>query len=213
MTKICRTFILAAALLLGSGCAHQVLVSPNPNASTATGSKLPLDVGLYLSDAFRNYQYSESKLGDTWQYTNLGQSSAQQIRAGLEQRFRSVVTMQSRNLAQVNPAPVVVIEPEIASFSFDIPFTKFQVYPATIRYKVTVLGAGGDTLYTNTVGGVGDTAGSPGFDFAANPARSATKAVEVGIDNLLNELVKSPAIQKMLVGAEKADVSRPSRNL
>ena len=200
-------------LLVSSGCAHQILVSPNPAASTATGEKLPLNVGLYMSDAFRNYQVSESRMGDSWQYTNLGQASAQQIRAGLEQRFQTVTLLQSRAISQANPQPVMVVEPEIQSFTFDIPITKFQVYPATIRFKVSVIGTSGEVIYSNTTSGVGDTSGSPGFDFAANPARSATKAVEVGINDLLNDLAKSPAVQKLLQAPKTSPAVGTSRVL
>lgn len=205
--------LMVVMLLVSSGCAHQILVSPNPATSTATGEKLPLNIGLYMSEAFRNYQMSESRMGDSWQYTNLGQASAQQIRAGLEQRFQSVTVLQSRAFPQVNPQVVAVVEPEIQSFTFDIPITKFQIYPATIRFKVSLIGAGGEVIYSNTTSGVGDTSGSPGFDFAANPARSATKAVEVGINDLLNEMAKSPAIQKLLQTPKTGPAGTTSRVL
>jgi hypothetical protein len=200
-------------LFIAAGCAHQIVVSPNQAASTAAGERLPLDVGLYMSDAFRAYQHSENKMGDTWNYTNLGQASANQFRYGLEQRFRSVALLQSKTVNLANSAVVVIIEPEIAGFAFDIPFTKFQVYPATIRYKVSAVGRGGETLYSNIVNGVGDSSGSPGFDFAANPARSGTKAVEMGVNAALDDLVNSAAIKALLNAPPPAPGKPGPKNL
>lgn len=213
MSKKFLRIFFSIAVILSSGCAHQVLVSPNPTASTFTATKIPVDVGLYLSDSFKGFQHSENKLGDTWNFTNLGQASAQQIRAGLEQRFRNVIMLQSKNATQINPQPTIIVEPEVSSYTFDIPLTKFQVYPATIRFKVTVMKAGGEVVYTNIVSGVGDTSGSPGFDFAANPARSGTKAIEVGINSLLDDMLKSAGVQKLIEGGGRTGSNSGAKTL
>ena len=205
--------LITGLLFIAAGCAHQIVVSPSQGAATSAGAKLPIDIGLYMSDAFRTYQHSEGKLGDTWNYTNLGQASANQFRYGLEKRFRSVALLQSKTVNLANSALTVIVEPEIASFSFDIPITKFQIYPATVRYKVSAVGVNGDVLYSNTVNGVGDTSGSPGFDFSANPARSATKAVEVGVNAALDDLVNSAAIKKMLQAPAQTPANPAVKNL
>jgi hypothetical protein len=96
---------------------------------------------------------------------------------------------------------VAVVEPTIRNFTFDIPFTKLQVYPATIQYTITLRGPSGQTLYAATVDGVGDTEGSAGFDFSANPAQSATKAVEEGVKKAVDDLANSPAVQELAKAA------------
>src|SRR5262249_36192337 len=91
-----------------------------------------------------------------------------------------------------------VVEPAIEKFDFDIPFTKFQVYPARIYYKVTVYDMSGRAVLTKTIEGIGDVKGSPGFDFSANPSKSASKAIEDAASKLLDALFASDEIKALL---------------
>ncbi len=196
--RLFRLCAVGLLLLISAGCAHQIVVMPSHGLLTSSSAKLPVDVGLYMADSFKNYQHSAGKMGDTWQYTNMGQASAALFRYGLEQRFRSVVVLPRRLTNLASAGVTIMVEPEISSFTFDLPLFKFQIYPATIRFKLSAVGANGEVFYSNVVSGVGDSNGSPGFDFAANPARSATKAIEVGVIAALDELVNSPGLRKLL---------------
>lgn len=180
------------------GCAHQVPAIPSSAAIPTPGHKIPLSIGVYFSDAFTNYQYSESKWGDGWNFTNLGQASANQFRDALEKNYVTVVKLSSKpsKAEAASKALDFMIAPEIQGYSFDIPFTKFQIYPATITYKVNIYE--GDNLGASPViYGVGDSAGNAGFDFSENPSRSASKAVEDGVNKAMIALTSSPTVQAM----------------
>lgn len=187
---------LLGVVMLGvvsAGCAHTVPVTPTANAVTAPAQKLPFSVGLLISDEFVGYQYSEAKWGDTWNYTNLGQASSTMFRDGLEKYFQSVAKVPKKmSKSEATQAGLVaVIAPQVESFSFDIPFTKFQTYPATIRYKVDIFD-GEALVFSKVVDGVGDLKGSPGPDFTENPSRSATNAVELGVKKAMEEIANAP---------------------
>lgn len=191
-----RTSIAGIAIGFLAGCAHQVPATPSLAAITVPAHKTPLSVGVYFSDAFTNFQYSESKWGDGWNFTNLGQASANQFRDALEKNYVTVVKLTSKpsKAEAASKALDVMIAPEIQGYSFDIPLTKFQIYPATITYKINIYD--GDTLTASpVVYGVGDSSGNPGFDFSENPSRSASKAVEDGVNKAINALSSSPAVQ------------------
>ncbi|MHB1216540.1 MAG: hypothetical protein ACYCY9_16315, partial [Thiobacillus sp.] len=69
-------------------------------------------------------------------------------------------------------------------------------YPATITYKINIYA--GDTLSAAPiVNGVGDMAGSPGFDFSTNPSNSASKAIEDGVNKALAVMAGTPVIQSL----------------
>jgi hypothetical protein len=194
-----RSLFLATALLVAVGCAHSVVVAPKPPPERAAADRVPADVGLYLTREFTGYKVSESKMGDTWNYDNLGQASATQVRLGLAQIFRTVELVDERppfSKPQTRTLHAVV-EPGIDKFEFDIPFTKFQVYPAKIFYKITVYDPSGKVILVTTVEGIGDVKGSAGFDFAENPSKSASKAVEDGANKLLDALFASDEIKRL----------------
>jgi len=156
-------------------------------------------VGLYLTDEFKNYKISEYRKGDKWNYSNLGEASSVQLKLGLGQIFRTVEIVDEKPPFS-KPKVITlqaVIEPAIYKFDFDIPFTKFQVYPAQIGYKITLYDMDGKVLFTKMVDGIGDTKGQPGFDFAANPSKSATKAVEEGINKVLETILASEEIKAL----------------
>jgi hypothetical protein len=202
--------VVAVFTMALAGCTHEVMVSPNSAAVATNGNRVPLNIGLYGGD-IKTYVVSESKMGDTWEYNNLGRASFEMFRHALESRFQKVTILTSKPTpggAIAGGATVVAtVEPTISNFSFDIPFTKLQVYPATIQYKITLMGPNGQTLYAATVDGVGDTEGSAGFDFAANPAQSATKAVEEGVRKAVDDLANSPAVQALAKSAGEVPAS------
>jgi hypothetical protein len=191
-----RAGIAGISISFFAGCAHQVPATPSLAAIPVPAHKAPLAVGVYFSDAFLGFQHSEAKWGDGWNFTNLGQASASQFRDALEKNYATVVKLNGKPTKAESDAKALdfMVEPEIQGYSFDIPFTKFQVYPATITYKVNIYE--GDTLSAAPiVNGVGDTAGSPGLDFSTNPSNSASKAIEDGVNKAMAVIAGTPAVQ------------------
>jgi hypothetical protein len=189
--------LMGLIFLFGVGC-HNIRVLPKPPEKPGI-EKIPLDVGLYISDEFKNYKVSENRWGDQWTYANLGEASAAQFRLGLGLILRTVELVDEKPPFS-KPKSVslyAVIEPMIYKFIFDIPITKFQIYPAMIGYKITVYDINGKILLTKMVDGIGDTRGHPGFSFSENPTIAATKAVEDGISKALDSILASDEIKTL----------------
>lgn len=203
-----KLMILFSGLVITSilfGCAHTVPVVPRPPEKTYA-RKIPLDAGLYLTEDFKKYKVSEYRMGDKWNYTNLGESSATMFRIGLSQIFRSV-EMVDKKPPFPEPKPIsiqVVVEPVIEKFEFDIPFTKFQTYPARIRYHITIFDVDGNRICERSVEGIGDVKGKPGYDFAENPSKAASRAVEDGVDKSLEAILGVQELKNLqMVGKER----------
>jgi hypothetical protein len=193
-----RLLSAAALVLTLCGCSHIVPVVPAPVAISTT-DKIAVEVGLILSDDLKRFQVNESRLGDTWSYPNLGQASAEHFRRYLESRFEKVTVIAAADSAPwLSEGLAAVFDPRITGFTFDIPFTKFHVYPARIRYSISVYGPARQLLYRNEIDGVGDTVGSPGFDFAANPSKAASKAVDEGVRLSVEDSLAAPAVRSIL---------------
>jgi len=188
--------LVISSILLG--CAHTVPVVPRPPEKVYV-EKIPLDAGLYLTEEFKKYKVSEYRKGDKWNYTNLGESSATMFQIGLSQIFRSVEPVDKRPPFP-EPKPVniqVVVEPVIEKFEFNIPITKFQTYPARIRYHITIFDMGGNKICERSVEGIGDIKGQPGFDFTENPSKAASRAVEDGVNKSLEAILGAEELKKI----------------
>ncbi len=180
------------------GCAHTVLVAARPPEKAYT-EKIPLDAGLYFTEDFKKYKVSEYRKGDKWNYTNLGESSATTFQIGLSQIIRSVKLVDKRP-PFVEPKPIniqIVLEPAIEKFEFDIPFTKFQTYPARIRYNITIFDIDGNKICARSVEGIGDIKGQPGLDFSENPSKAASRAVEDGVNKSLEAILGAEELKKL----------------
>lgn len=190
--------IFLFTLILLSGCSHKVMVSPE-RPESISNDEVPIDVGLYISNEIENYKVSEWKKGDKWNYPNLGQASATQFQLALSKAFNSVELIDSKEnfIRQKNITIHALVVPSINEFNFDIPLTKFQVYPARIYYKIKVYNTNGDIIIEEMVEGVGDTKGEPGFDFEKNPSAAASKAVEDGVRKSISIIINSKKIQNL----------------
>jgi hypothetical protein len=180
------------------GCAHTVPVAPRP-PEKVYAEKIPLDAGLYFTDDFKKYKVSEYRKGDKWNFTNLGESSATQFQVGLSQIFRSVEMVDKRPPFP-EPKPIniqVVVEPAIEKYEFDIPITKFQTYPARIRYRIAVFDMDGSKICEKSVEGIGDVKGQAGFDFTENPSKAASRAVEDGVSKSLDAILGAEELKKL----------------
>jgi hypothetical protein len=189
----------AAIVLMCFGCTHNITVSPRLPEKVYT-EKIPLDAGLYISGEFATYRVAENRLGDTWYYTNLGEKSAIVFQLGLSQIFRSLnkVDKHPPYEKQKTEDIQIVVEPAIDKFDFDIPFTKMQVYPASIHYHITIFDMEGGTIFSKTVEGVGDIRGRISYDYSANPSNAASRAVEDGVDKALEAILASEELKQFI---------------
>lgn len=157
--------ITVVALLISTGC---VTVIAEPRAfGVAPAEAVPLDVGLYLSDAFKGYRGAGSKWDGTQiRYPNLGEASAVQFQRNLDRTFRTITIVNERPpfTASRDSTLHAIIEPAIEYSEFEYPATAVGTYGATIYYKIIVYDMAGRVMVSRASRGHGQAK----IDFGSN---------------------------------------------
>jgi hypothetical protein len=204
--KIAQLFV---ALALGStlsfflaGClgpSMNVRVTVTPTLIDKTyPDKMPVNIGLYLSDEFKNYRYTDSTktLGTTYDFWNLGSESAGIFDVGLSQIFEKVVVVdQKPPFTKAQPVPLRgVVEPKIEGLNFKVPAIVVQPWSTKIQYKVLVYNPEGKVIWQKSIIGVGEVRGSytrTMEELGTNPAKPATAAIIDAADKLIEAILAS----------------------
>ena len=115
-------FFLAGCL--GPGMNVRVTLTPTLIEKTYP-DKMPVNIGLYLSDEFKNYRVTDSTktLGTTYDFWNLGSESAGMFEVGLSKIYEKVVVLDEKPpFSKAKSVPLrAVLEPKIEGFDFKVP--------------------------------------------------------------------------------------------
>lgn len=212
MRKKQKTILFAAVALAStltlflSGClgpSMNVRVTVTPTLIDKTyPDKMPVNIGLYLSDEFKNYRYTDSTktLGTTYDFWNLGSESAGIFEVGLRQVFEKVVVVdQKPPLTKVQPVPLrAVVEPKIEGVDFKVPAIVVQPWSMKIQYKILVYDAEGKMVWAIPITGTGEVPGSytrTMEELGTNPAKPATAAIIDAADKLIEAILASEEIK------------------
>jgi hypothetical protein len=160
--------------------------------------KMPVNIGLYLSDDFKNYRYTDSTktLGTTYDFWNLGSESAGIFEVGLSQIFEKVVVVDQRPpFSQAQPVPLrAVVEPKIEGVDFKVPAIVVQPWSMKIQYKILAYNPEGKLIGEKSIAGVGEAPGSytrTMEELGTNPAKPATAAIIDAADKLIQAILAS----------------------
>jgi hypothetical protein len=160
--------------------------------------KMPVNIGPYLSDEFKNYRYTDSTktLGTTYDFWNLGSESAGIFEVGLNQVFEKVVVVNQRPpFSQAQPVSLrAVVEPKIEGLDFKVPAIVVQPWSTKIQYKVLVYDPEGKVIWQKSFSGVGEVPGSYTRtleELGTNPAKPATAAIIDAADKLIEAILAS----------------------
>ena len=189
---------------LGSGMNVRVTVTPTLIEKTFP-DKMPVNMGLYLSEEFKNYRVTDSTktLGVTYDFWNLGSESAGMFEVGLSRIFEKVVVVdQKPPFSKVQPAPLrAVVEPKIEGFEFKVPVIVVQPWSTKIQYKILVYNPEGKVVWQRSITGVGEVPGSYTStleELGTNPAKPTTAAIIDATDKLLEAIRASEEIKRLL---------------
>ncbi|KGE04466.1 hypothetical protein HRUBRA_00931 [Pseudohaliea rubra DSM 19751] len=152
--------LLLAALLLLAGCgAKEVVVAgrfPEP-----TMSKLPLTLGVWYDDAFRQHEFFDEAKGraETDWLVRTGEAQVQLWDTLLAGMFERVVPMDARPAPeQMNPAVDAVLIPRVDELQYAIPAqTNIKVYEIWMRYAFELVTTQGETIADWTMTAYGKT--------------------------------------------------------
>jgi len=189
---------------LGPGMNVRVTVTPTLIEKTYP-DKMPVNIGLYLTEEFKNYRYTDSTktLGTTYDFWNLGSESAGMFEVGLSRIFEKVVVVGEKPpFPQRQPIPLqAVVEPKIESFDLKVPAIVIQPWSTKIQYKILVYNPEGKVVWQRSITGVGEAPGSYTRtleELGTNPAKPATAAIIDATDKLIEAILGSEEIKGLL---------------
>lgn len=148
--------LVALTLLAAPAGAAKVKMPPAPDLAPEGAGPLPLTAGLYLPEALRGaVEVVKTSPFDKLEFA-VGAFTAELFTRNLPKAFATVVPVAAKIPAE--PAAVdVVVAVEIVRFEVNIPHPAYNPYTSTAVYKVTVTDPAGETLFTQTASGAGQT--------------------------------------------------------
>ncbi len=150
-----RFAFLMASLLILSACDQSLTMVTKTDVPTPLLSKLPLNMGVYYDDAFRNYVYEEdSEDRPNWAIKS-GASLVDLFDRVLPSMFQNVSQVDSISTDQGNNIDGI-LAPQVEEMQFALPAeTKSDLYEVWIKYTVKLLNSKGDVIADWPVTGYG----------------------------------------------------------
>ena len=189
---------------LGPGMNVRVTVTPTLIEKTYP-DKMPVNIGLYLTEEFKNYRYTDSTktLGTTYDFWNLGSESAGMFEVGLSRIFEKVVVVgQKPPFSRAQTVPLrAVVEPKIEGVDFKVPAIVVQPWSLKIQYKILVYNREGKMVWQKSITGAGEVPGSytrTMEELGTNPAKPATAAIIDATDKMIEAILGSEEMRGFL---------------
>lgn len=150
-----RLMLLLAALLALAGCASSFSMQAETEVPTPLVTRLPLNMGVYYQDSFRNYTYEEdSEDRHNWSIAS-GKSQVGLFDTILPPMFSSVHQVQGITDPKAAGLDAVLV-PEVAEMQFALPQeTGSDVYEVWIKYLIHMYTPGGELIAEWPVTGYG----------------------------------------------------------
>ena len=140
---------LFAALLLTvtGGCSQSLALKVESEVPMPLVSKIPITMGVYYDDNFRNYTYRENTPDrENWAIES-GSSQVALFNQILPSMFRDVVEIDSSPAAGTTAGVKAVLVPSIEEMQFSLPQeTRLDMYEAWIKYRIRMLDTNGNTI-------------------------------------------------------------------
>lgn len=147
-------FLITIAFLL-PGCEQSLTMETKTDVPIPLMTKLPLKMGVYYDDKFRNYTYEEnSEDRPNWAIKS-GNSQVELFDQVLPSMFQDVSHVDSISGGSDSTIDGIVA-PEVEEMQFSLPNeTKSDLYEVWIKYKVKLLNPNGDVVADWPVTGYG----------------------------------------------------------
>lgn len=199
--------ILAAFACAITGC-QPVRFEATTNIPRPLLTPIPVTIGLYLPEEFRNYVHKEERWSVEWQ-VDLGKAQTAGIERLVNAMFERVVVLDSIMGAVADPEIRAVIEPQLEQYSFVTPRDAgAQFYAVSLKYRVGLYAPDGKLVESWPFTGYGSVEAS-GFG-GEDPLRRATSlamrdagaklAVEFRQQAMVRGLLPEAALDEPLPG-------------
>lgn len=196
--RIAACVALSLLLLAVPAGAAKVKMPPAPTVELEHVSPLPLAAGLYLPDELRD-AVEEVRTSPLDKLTfAVGAFTAELFERNLPLAFQSVTPVTAK--APGGEAGVaVVVSVEIVRFELTIPRPAHNPYTSSAVYRVTVTDPEGETLFTQTATGSGQTSKGmmSGFRAQGLAAEAAKLAMADAITQALEGLLAAEELREI----------------
>jgi len=160
MDKLRLAVTLVFVACLAACGASQVIVSPILDLPTPLVEPLPVQIGVYYSQSFRNFVYDESKDSQGVDDTSIHLGDAQ---ISMFDRVFAAYFSRAQILERGEPASKragldAVLVPQVVDVEYSVPRTsKAKIYEVWIKYQFDLLARDGSTIATWTMPVYGKT--------------------------------------------------------
>ena len=149
MAKLRLAITLVFVTCLAACGASQVIVSPILDLPTPLVEPIPVDIGIYYSQSFRNFVYDESKdsqgVDDT--SIHLGNAQISMFDRVFAAYFSGVQILERGEPASKRAGLDAVLVPQVADVEYSVPRTsKAKIYEVWIKYQFDLLAPDGTTI-------------------------------------------------------------------
>ena len=173
------TFLAAVfALVITAGCNQSLDLKVESEVPIPLVSKLPVNMGVYYEDTFRNHVYTEnSETRPNWSIES-GPSQVALFDQVLPSMFRSVKHLESLPAASPDPEVNAILVPEIEEMQFSLPReTRLDMYEVWIKYKLKLLENDGELIAELPLTAYGKTT----TEFLKNREEGLNGAMEIAL--------------------------------
>lgn len=208
LNRVVRVLFLMGAFFCGGclGPSLNVRVTLTPTLTDKPyPDKMPVNIGLYLTEEFKNYRVTDSTktLGTTYDFWNLGSESAGMFEAGLSRIYEKILVVdEGPPFSREKPVSLrAVVEPKIEGFDFKVPAIVVQPWTTKIHYKVLVYGTEGKVIWQKSITGVGEVPGSYTRtleELGTNPAKPTTAAIIDATNKLIEAILASEEMKGLV---------------
>ena len=151
--------LTAALAIAAAGCSRSVTLVVDTRVPAPLVEQLPLSMGVYYDETFRNHVYEEdSETRSDWSVAS-GDSQVRLFERIFASMFSRVARLESKTAAAEGAAAAAVdgvLHPEIVEMQFALPAeTKTEFYEYWVKYKITLYDGNGGFIVEWPVTGYG----------------------------------------------------------
>lgn len=141
----CLAVLLSMLMLLG-GCTSSLNLKTESEIPTPVVTRLPLTMGVYFDDKFRNYVYEEnSEDRKNWHIDNSA-ARVDLFKQVLPSMFKQVRLMPGATAAESSPVDAIIV-PQVEEMQLALPGETYSdLYEAWIKYRIRLLRPDGSLI-------------------------------------------------------------------
>jgi hypothetical protein len=190
---------VAAVLALAGACGDVKVATEPKLPPAALIAQLPLTVGVYYSDRFRNYVHREDRWGSGYEI-NLGPGHVHLVDRLFNLEFKRTVPVANLSALPRNPPYSVILEPRIERYSFlTSRDTGGKYFAVTIGYRLNLYNTKGERIDSLTFVGYGSDSSS-GMT-TKSPLEAATQAaMRDAAAKFLVQFPEQATVRKLVAG-------------